>query len=172
MSVVRVTMVARRPHQKVGSLPITYRDLHRDDLPAIEGVLDRTGLFPAEMLRPMAEPWLSGSANHHWRVVLDGPRPVGFAYVEPERMTEGTFNLLAIAVDPEEQGRGLGKGLVSDVIARIRDEGGRLFLVETSSLDDYSRTRAFYDGQGFAREARIRDFYREGDDKIVFAMRI
>jgi ribosomal protein S18 acetylase RimI-like enzyme len=142
--------------------------MQHDDLPALEVVLDQTNLFPSNLLRPMAEPWLVGQADHCWLVALEQERPIGFAYVEPERMTEGTFNLLAIAVEPEVQGRGAGRALVSDVIRHLREQGGRVLLVETSSLDEFAATRAFYEMQAFTQEARIRDFYGKGEDKLIY----
>lgn len=149
-------------------MQIHIREMRREDIPALEDVLNQTGLFPAEMLQPMAEPWLSGIAGHRWMVALYHENPIGFAYVEAERMTEGTFNLLAIAVKPEAQARGVGTALVSDLMQRLRNEGGRVLLVETSSLDEFAKTRSFYEGQAFTKEARIRDFYRNGEDKIVY----
>jgi ribosomal protein S18 acetylase RimI-like enzyme len=50
----------------------------------------------------------------------------------------------------------------------LRANGQRLLLVETSGLPIYERTRAFYAKCGYEEEARIRDFYTAGDDKIVF----
>lgn len=144
------------------------RDLVRADLPHIASILDATGLFPSDMLAELAEPCLAGHAPHHWLVASEGARVLGFAYAEPERMTEGTVNLLAIAVDPARQNGGIGKALVGALIERLTEQGRRILIVETSSLDDYAGTRAFYAGLGFAHEARIRDFYRAGEDKIVF----
>lgn len=37
-----------------------------------------------------------------------------------------------------------------------------------SGLDSFELTRSFYRKNGYDEEARIRDFYRAGDDKIVF----
>ena len=48
------------------------------------------------------------------------------------------------------------------------DEVARTLIVETSSLDDYDQARTFYNRRGFVEEARIRDFYGPGDDKVVF----
>ena len=151
---------------------IDIRDMRRADIPTLKAVLDQTGLFPADLLLPMAEPWLSGQADHRWLTAVDEQTPIGFAYVEPERMTEGTFNLLAIAVLPSMQGSGVGKALVGSLMERLRNEGGRILLVETSSLHEYSATRSFYEGQAFTREARIRDFYQEGEDKIVYWVKL
>jgi ribosomal protein S18 acetylase RimI-like enzyme len=46
--------------------------------------------------------------------------------------------------------------------------GGRVLLVETSGTPDFERTRAFYRKCGYEEEARIRDFYQAGADKIVY----
>lgn len=43
-----------------------------------------------------------------------------------------------------------------------------MLLVETSSTEHYDGARGFYRARGFDEEARIRDFYGPGDDKIVF----
>lgn len=142
--------------------------MSRNDLGAVSVILDGTGLFPSEMLSEMAEPYLSGTEPHIWLVVHEGPTVLGFAYCEPERMTDGTQNLLAIAVDPERQSGGIGQQLVAAVERAARALGGRVLLVETSSLPEYERTRSFYDQLGFDREAVIRDFYAAGEDKVVF----
>jgi ribosomal protein S18 acetylase RimI-like enzyme len=46
--------------------------------------------------------------------------------------------------------------------------GGRMLLVETSGLSGFENTRAFYKKLGYDEEARIREFYQAGEDKIVF----
>jgi ribosomal protein S18 acetylase RimI-like enzyme len=152
------------------SIPI--RDLDRADIPYARAVLEGTGLFPPDMLQPMAEPYLTGQAPHHWLVAYEGEQFAGFVYAEPERMTDGTFNLLAMAVDPALQGRGIGTALVAALEARLRGQGGRILLVETSGLQEYAGTRTFYARQSFSEEARIREFYAEGEDKILFWKRL
>jgi ribosomal protein S18 acetylase RimI-like enzyme len=52
----------------------------------------------------------------------------------------------------------------------LRSTGARLLLVETSGMPDFSGQREFYRRLGFEQEARIRNFYAAGDDKIVFTM--
>jgi len=83
-------------------------------------------------------------------------------------MTNGTWNLLLIAVHPEHQSQGIGKQLMLYVEHILRDLGVRVLLVETSGTPEFSRTRSFYEEIGYNKEACIRDYYDDGDDKIVF----
>lgn len=55
--------------------------------------------------------------------------------------------------------------------AELRAKGeaeARVIIVETSSTDQYTRTRQFYAGIGYDEEARIRQFYGPEDHKVVF----
>jgi ribosomal protein S18 acetylase RimI-like enzyme len=83
-------------------------------------------------------------------------------------MTEGTWNVLLMAVCPTVQGEGYGGLLLRSIEAELRSRNARVALVETSGLDTFARTRKFYRECGYEEEARIRDFYAAGEDKIVF----
>lgn len=50
----------------------------------------------------------------------------------------------------------------------LKENGHRILLVETSGLPEFELTRKFYDKLGYKREAVIREFYQEGEDKVVF----
>ena len=50
----------------------------------------------------------------------------------------------------------------------VVERGGRLLPVETSGGEEFEYVRAFYRKSGYDEEARIREFYKAGDDKIVF----
>jgi ribosomal protein S18 acetylase RimI-like enzyme len=43
-----------------------------------------------------------------------------------------------------------------------------VLIVETSSVGRYDQARHFYRKHGFVEEARVRDYYGHGDDKVVF----
>jgi ribosomal protein S18 acetylase RimI-like enzyme len=45
---------------------------------------------------------------------------------------------------------------------------GRMVLVETAGKAEYAATRAFYERIGYHEVARIPDFYRVGDDKVIY----
>lgn len=123
---------------------LSVRFMGGDDLDGVRRVLDTTGLFPAAMLDEMAEPFLSGAAPHVWLVATSKNSVIGFAYCEPERMTDGTYNLLAIAVAAERQRGGVGEALVRYLEGVLRASNARLLLVETSTDSDQEGARSFY----------------------------
>jgi len=131
-------------------------------------VIDATGLFPGEMLDNMAAAFLNGTGgDDHW-LTVDTGTPVAVAYFTTERMTQGTWNLLLIAVHPDVQSQGCGAALLRYIESLLAARGERVLLVETSGLPEFARTRAFYARDGYDEEARIRDFYRAGEDKVIF----
>lgn len=138
------------------------------DIPAIKSVILATGLFPAEMLDEMILPFLEGTAGHAQWFTIGDHAPFGVAYCAPERMTDGAWNLLLIAIHPDQQGQGHGARLMRHVEENLRGSGQRILLVETSGLSEFEQTRAFYAKLGYTSEARIRDYYKDGEDKIVF----
>jgi GNAT superfamily N-acetyltransferase len=142
-----------------------------DDTIALIAIADAIGFQPNELeeLSEMLSDYFSGDSNsdHFW-ITDDDNDPVGVAYCEPERMTNRTWNLQLIAIRPDRQGQGRGATLLRYVEQTLTARGGRMLLVETSGLPDFERTRAFYAKCGYEEEARIRDFYAAGDDKVVF----
>ena len=143
-----------------------------NDTAALMALAEAVGLFrPHELaeLRGMLADHFGGDLgdDRYWITDDDGG-PVGVAYFAPEPMTDGTWNLYLIAVHPDRQGEGRGAALLRYVEQVLTARGARVLLVETSGLPSFERTRAFYRKCGYEEEARIRDFYSAGDDKIVF----
>jgi ribosomal protein S18 acetylase RimI-like enzyme len=141
------------------------RPLRRDDLTPAQALIAAVDLFPPEMLPDMVAPFLEGS-DTLWLIAGDCD---AIAHAAPEQLTDGTWNLLLLAVDPARQKLGLGRCLVAAVEAILMAKGARLLLVETSGQSGFAGQRRFYRKLGFQREARIRDYYQDGDDKVIFA---
>ena len=148
------------------STPI--RPVEPADLPALKSVIDENELFPSALLDDMIAGYFAeDEASGYWLTYDDGGA-VAVAYYAPERMTEGTWNALLLAVRPDQQGKGLGASLMTYIEQTLSERGERVLLVETSGLDEFERTRNFYQKIGYEAEARIREFYARGEDKIVF----
>jgi ribosomal protein S18 acetylase RimI-like enzyme len=165
-----------RPPRPAFRAPAT-RPVTPDDLPALKAVIDGTDLFPSAMLDAMLADYLTGQGGDDLWLTVDDTNDGGpgepyvacaLAYVAPERMTDGTWNLYLIAVHPGRQGRGIGTALLRHVEHALAARGARVLLVETSGLPAFARTRAFYRANGYDEEARVREFYAAGEDKVVF----
>jgi ribosomal protein S18 acetylase RimI-like enzyme len=84
-------------------------------------------------------------------------------------LTEGTYDLYWIAVDPNTHGKGIGSQLVrfmEDELKKIPD--ANLVLIETSGQAGYEGERKFYEKNGYEVQTIIKDFYRRDDDLVVY----
>ena len=115
----------------------------------------------SQMLRGQTETdiWLTAEGEEN---------PVGVAYLAPEKMTSGTWNLLMIAVHPDHQRFGVGKAILDYVESWLAENNGRMLIIETAGVPEFDYVRAFYAREGFQQEATIRDFYEASVDKVVF----
>ena len=154
----------------------TIRPAATDDLERIKEIAVAAEMFSveeAEFFDEMFNGALDNSLeDHQWLVAetSDGA-VVSAAQFAPEPFADRMWNLYFIAVDPEHQGSGIGSALMAHVEADLAARGedhARTLVVETSSTDQYARTREFYAGIGYDEEARIREFYGPGDHKVVF----
>lgn len=148
------------------------RTVTPEDADPLIYLADEVGLFsPDELedLRQMLVESFTRTGSHQplW-ITNDDNGLVGVAYCEPERMTEGTWNLLLLAVHPSYQKQGRGEKLIHYVEQTLSARAARILLVETSGTPDFEYVREFYRKQGFEEEACIRDFYAEGMDKVIF----
>jgi ribosomal protein S18 acetylase RimI-like enzyme len=148
---------------------MTIRPTRSDDISALKAVLDGTGLFPSELLADMVSGFLSDGESHDiWLTCEMEGKAVGFCYAAPEELTDGTWNMLAIAVHPSSQGHGVGAAIVKQLEATLVDRGERVLIADMSGAQEFEQTRQFYRKNGYMEEARIRDFWAAGNDKIVF----
>ncbi len=144
-----------------------------DDSAALIALAVAAEMFPANetaALKKVLADYFGGKLDdgHVWVTDEEEGEPCGVAYYAPDLMADRTWYLYMIAVHPNYQRRGRGTALIQHVENALRSRGERLLLVETSGLPKYARARAFYTKCGFEPEARIRDFYAPGDDKVVF----
>jgi D-alanine-D-alanine ligase len=108
------------------------------------------------------------ASGYVFLVYRNGDRLLGYACFGPHPLTEGTFDLYWIAVDPQMRGQGIGHALLARVENEVHARGGRILIVETSGTPVYAPARRLYESCGYRYEAVVHDFYAPGDDLIVF----
>ena len=92
----------------------------------------------------------------------------GYACFGKTPMTEATYDLYWLVVAEAARGRGIGAKLMTGVEDELRQRGAGILRVETSSLEGQGGARRFYEKTGFRLAGAIPDFYRKGDDLLVF----
>lgn len=161
---------ATEPALKIARLPKRAR-------PAIERMLRATGVFRDDEIVVALEVLdayftAPGQDYHALGAFTQSGDLLGYVCYGATPCTIGTFDLYWIAVTPDTHGRGVGTRLLKEVERRIARDGGRLVIIETSSLPPYAPTRAFYERRGYEVVARVPDFYAPGDDRLIFARRL
>ena len=74
----------------------------------------------------------------------DEDQAIGYICYGPVPMTQGTFDLYWIVVDPQSQNQGIGSKLLDYLEGAVRERKGKMILVDTSSILQYERTQRFY----------------------------
>ena len=150
------------------------RPLVTADRETVRQILEASGSFTTEELGialELIDEWIErGEASGYVTSVIEESSEVrGYICYGPTPLTDGTFDLYWIAVESTAQGKGYGQRLLRHAEGDVRQRGGRLLLIETSSQESYGSTIRFYERAGYELVARIPGYYRPGDDKLVFA---
>ena len=146
------------------------RETSADDVGAIMAIIQDSGQFDEtglEHVRLTLEDHLQNGSDALWFTAIDGD-PVGVAYCAPEPVTVGTWNLLMLWVQAGHEGSGMGTALVRQIERSLNERDARLLIVETSGLPEFENARKFYDRAGFKHEARVANFFDQGDDKLIY----
>ena len=150
------------------------RKLEKQDLPEIIKLVRETGVFKESEIQVAQELLEIAVENPDqkdyiiYSYVTENGTIAGYYCCGPTPMTMSTFDLYWIAVSPAVHGTGVGSELLRFAEKHIRAKGGRLLIAETSSTPKYEKTRAFYERKGFEQRACIKDYYKSGDDLIIY----
>lgn len=93
---------------------------------------------------------------------------VGFICYGDIPMTERRFDLYWVAVAPALGRQGVGRLLLTRMEAELRRQGPAKVYVDTSSTPGYDRARSFYEKNGYLVACVLQDFYRDGDDRVIY----
>jgi ribosomal protein S18 acetylase RimI-like enzyme len=144
-----------------------------DDTDTLVELTAGTGFFKPhelETLREVLDDYHAENRElgHRGFAWEEAGRLLGYVYHAPAPMTDRSWYLYWIAVAKDSQARGLGGRLLTFVERDIRDQNGRLLLIETSTTPYYEPTRRFYLKYGYTLAAQIPDYYADGDGMAVF----
>jgi ribosomal protein S18 acetylase RimI-like enzyme len=157
------------------------RPLVAADRSGVFRILENAGNFtPAEVgiALELIDEWLElGEHSGYLTYVLEARDPeksevLGYVCFGPTPLTESTFDLYWIAVDKSKHRGGVGKRLLKFSEEEVLRRGGKMLLIETSSQETYGGTIQFYERTGYQLVGKIPEYYKPGDDKLIFAKRL
>jgi ribosomal protein S18 acetylase RimI-like enzyme len=156
---------------------VTVTPTREQERAAIEALLGRCGVFSAaevEVALEVLDVYLYRLNQQDYQVYTAkrGGAVAGYVCFGRNTMTDGTFELYWIAVDPAQHRHGVGRSLMSLAEYEIARQLGRLICVETASRADYHATRKFYHDLGYRQAAVVADYYAVGDSKVILTKKI
>lgn len=147
--------------------PATIAD--REGLLELVGDQDNFTDEEKEIAREVIDDSLFGRDDYRILLTLAASgQPIAFICYGPIPMTERSFDLYWIATAPAYARRGLASDLVRAMEAELGKTRRAVIYIDTSATDGYDRARSFYEKNGFQVAARLRDFYKTGDDKVIY----
>src|SRR6266550_5124129 len=157
------------------------RPMAAADRSGVFRILENAGNFTPEEVATALElidEWLelgehSGYLTYVMESVSEGDSEVlGYACFGPTPLTESTYDVYWIAVDKSKHRGGVGKRLLKFAEDEITRRGGKVLLVETSSQETYGGTIQFYEKTGYELVGKIKEYYKPGDDKLIFMKKL
>ena len=149
--------------------------MRAEDKKTVMGLIRETGMFTGAeeaVAEELIDIYLGSPEQKDYEVVvMEGEKgeTAGYMTWGPTPLAEDAYDLYWMAVSPASQGKGFGKELVRWLEEKVGKRNGRMIVIETSSQPKYEPTRRFYLNRDYREVARVPDFYRPGDDRIIFA---
>jgi ribosomal protein S18 acetylase RimI-like enzyme len=160
-------------------MSVTIRALRRADRARLEAALRSDGTFledevavALELIDSSLDP--RDLDHDYWVRVADLPGfPVaGYICFGRTPMTDSTWDLYWVVTHADARGRGIAGSLIQAMENELVGQGAKAIRVETSQKESHGAARRLYDRLGYPVVARFPDFYREGDDLIVYYKRL
>lgn len=155
----------------------------RDDIDSVRRILSSTGFFEqapdeidvASELATLALKDGNNVDNYDFIFadsVLAGEsdRTVGFACFAKIPCTLTTYEIYWLGVDKSQQGRGTGRIIIEEIKKYVKSLGGKKLILYTAGREQYVPTHKFYAACNFVEEARVKDYYAEGDDCVIYSV--
>lgn len=144
--------------------PFVMREVRWQDLERLADLEQE--LFGSEAWS-LASWWgeLAGRPRREYLVAEDGDGIAGYAGLDH---AGDTSDVMTIATLPRVRGRGLGRCLLEELVARSRAAGAERLLLEVRA--DNTAARGLYDSAGFRLLQTRRGYYPGGGDALVLAL--
>jgi ribosomal protein S18 acetylase RimI-like enzyme len=143
------------------------------DVKAIRQMVALSAVFSPEEIdvaEELAQDAFTLGTKSHYHFLLADMAGVlaGYSCFGRIPLTDERYDLYWIVVNPDTQQQGIASQLMAETETAVRALGGKAVYAETSSRAVYTPAQRFYLKQRFAEQARMKNFYATGDDKLIY----
>ena len=104
-------------------------------------------------------------------ILIKNKETIGFSgFNKEETETTDIYWLNWTAIKKGYENMGFGKVLLNHIIKEIKKRNGRKLYVSTSSKNKIAIN--FYREMGFKQEAKLIDYYKKGEDSIIYSINL
>jgi ribosomal-protein-alanine N-acetyltransferase len=147
----------------MAAVTCTVREMLTADVPAVRA------LEVASFDEPWSERLLSDELRAPGRCYVVAEDPVsGVGGYAGLMVAVGEAHVMTIAVDPDHRGLGIGTRLMLAVVAAGLDAGAEHLTLEVRATND--RAIRLYERFGFRSVGLRRNYYRDGDAVVMWAL--
>ena len=151
----------------VPNSPAMIRTAHLGDLEALIAIEKRA--FELDRFSRRTFRYLLSKANAVTLIYVEGEKAAGYAML---LFNTGTSlaRLYSLAVDPEWQGKGIGRALMQATEEQAIDHGCVSMRLEVRA--DSTHARALYESQGYRQIGTVDDYYEDGMQALRYEKRL
>jgi GNAT superfamily N-acetyltransferase len=148
------------------------RAMYMSDLPQVLAIIEEHDDDDAESAEA---DYQEEGFDNQFVLEVDGT-VVGVIGYREVSATDNTYWLSWTYLDKSVRGRGLGKGMLAQVLQKLREANARKLFVKISSYEDpdegkiYERAMKMYQSSGFQTEVVSESFYDEGEDQFILGL--
>ena len=145
------------------------------DLSAIEKMLREVGVFnlaEVDCCLMLAQETLAGNEEYSWFLAEEDNQLQALICYGPVDLTDRTYDLYWILRSPTAKNKGAAAAVLQAAEEDLRRRQARLFVLNTSGTSPYTPAHQFYLRHDFELSARIPEYYRPGDDLLIFTKRL
>lgn len=146
---------------------ITIRQYSVEDWPHCDHLINSEVCLP-ETFYSIMKCRPEGEIIENYIVAEDNDKNIiGFCGYTQDCEVDDVFWLAWFGIKREFQRHGIGTKLVKNLLEALQSHNARLLLVHTSSK--LEGAQHFYDKLGFTLQGRIKNYFRTGEDKLIYS---
>lgn len=154
--------------------PVMIQGIKAEDLTEVYSITESSGFFSDDEVMMADE--VARDAINKGEVVsgysfifcaVNGKK-IGYSCFGPIPCTDERYRIYWLAVDEKLRGKGYGAMILQETEKLIAQKGGKRIYLETSMREQYQPTRDFYRKCGYIAEAKLDNYFYDGDGMVIY----